>query len=104
MNKDKWENKDIFPGLNDLEHFLSPVTILNISYEEIEKNLATKFFYIKKETLWRWKLNAINTMVNNYKDGYEIHIKNALDDKYEIVREKAQWALEKLKNNEPPSP
>jgi epoxyqueuosine reductase len=99
MNKDKWENKDIFPGLNDLEHFLSPVTILNISYDEIEKNLTPKFFYIKKENLWRWKLNAINAMVNNHKDGYEIYIKNALDDKYKIVREKAEWALEKLKNN-----
>jgi epoxyqueuosine reductase len=99
MNKDKWENKDIFPGLNDIEHFLSPVTILNISYEEIEKNLAPKFFYIKKENIGRWKLNAINAMVNNYKDGYEIHIKNALDDKYKIVREMAQWALAKLKHN-----
>jgi hypothetical protein len=38
-------------------------------------------------------------MVNNYKDGYGIYIKNALDDKYEIVREKAQWALEKINDN-----
>jgi epoxyqueuosine reductase len=99
MNKDKWENRDIFPGLDDIEHFLSPVTILNITYEDIEKNLSSKFFYIKKENLWRWKLNAINARVNNYKDGYGIYIKNALDDKYEIVREKAQWALEKITNN-----
>ena len=99
MNKDKWENRDIFPGLNDLEHFLSPVTILNMRYEEIEKNIASKFFYIKKENLGKWKINAINAMVNNYKSGYEIHIKNVLDDNYKSVREKAEWALEKLKNN-----
>jgi epoxyqueuosine reductase len=98
MNKDQWENRDSFPGLNSIERFLAPITILNLSYEKIENNLAEKFFYIKKENLWRWKLNAINALVNNFKEGYEIHLKNALDDKYEIVREKAQWALEKIKN------
>jgi epoxyqueuosine reductase len=97
MNKDKWENKDIFPNLNNLSNFLSPVVILNSSYEEIEKNLTARLFYIKKENLWRWKLNAINAMVNNYKEGYDIHIRHSLEDKYEIVRKKAQWALEKIK-------
>ncbi|MDR1132563.1 MAG: hypothetical protein LBL05_00280, partial [Synergistaceae bacterium] len=46
MNKDKWENKDIFPELNGIERFLSPEAILDLSYEEIENNLAQKFFYI----------------------------------------------------------
>ncbi|MDR1247956.1 MAG: epoxyqueuosine reductase [Treponema sp.] len=98
MNQDKWKTRDVFPGLKDLERFLSPAAILALSYEEIENNLAPKFFYIKKENLWRWKLNAINAMVNNYQDDYETPIKNALEDNYKIVREKAQWALEKLKN------
>jgi epoxyqueuosine reductase len=98
MNKGKWENKDVFPELSNLERFLSPATILELSYEEIENHLSRKFFYIKKENLWRWKLNAINAMANNYKESYEIHFKNALGDKYEIVREKAQWALEKTKH------
>jgi epoxyqueuosine reductase len=98
MNKDKWESRDIFPGLSDIERFLSPAAILNLSYEEIENRLATKFFYIKKDSLWRWRLNAINAMVNNYKDGYKTHIKNALDDRYEIVRATARRALESLKD------
>jgi epoxyqueuosine reductase len=97
MNKNKWESKDIFPGLNNLSNFLSPVDILNLNYDEIEKNLSTKFFYIKKENLWRWKLNAINAMINNYKVDYYVYIQHSLNDKNEIVREKAQWALEKIK-------
>jgi epoxyqueuosine reductase len=97
MNKDKWESKDTFPNLSNLSNFLSPVVILNSSYEEIEKNLSARLFYIKKENLWRWKLNAINAMVNNYKEGYDIHIQHSLEDKYEIVREKARWALERIK-------
>jgi epoxyqueuosine reductase len=96
MNKDKWENKDSFPNLSELSNFLSPTAILNASYEDIEKKLTARFFYIKNENLWRWKLNAINAMVNNYKEGYDTHIRNSLKDKYEIVRKKAQWALEKI--------
>jgi hypothetical protein len=36
-------------------------------------------------------------MVNNYEEGCDIHIRYSLGDKYEIVREKARWALEKIK-------
>jgi epoxyqueuosine reductase len=97
MNKDTWENKDIFSNLSNLSNFLSPTAILNACYDEIENNVMKKFFYIKKENLWRWKLNAINAIVNNYQEGDDIHIQHALDDKYEIVRKKAQWALEKIK-------
>jgi epoxyqueuosine reductase len=67
-----------------------------LSYEEIDNYLTSKFFYIKKESLWRWKLNAINVMVNEYKKEYMVDIQYALEDKYEIVQEKARWALKKL--------
>jgi epoxyqueuosine reductase len=96
MNKNKWEHKDIFPGLADIQQFLSPVQINNLSYEEIETYLTPKFFYIKKESLWRWKVNAINVMVNEYNEEYMIHIQHALEDKYEILQETASWALKKL--------
>jgi epoxyqueuosine reductase len=96
MNKDKWENRDIFPNLDNLSKFLSPSAILNASYEELASNLAEKFFYIKKENLWRWKLNAINALVNNCRAEDAALVRNSLEDKYEIVRKKAQWALEKM--------
>jgi epoxyqueuosine reductase len=96
MNKDKWENRDIFPNLDNLSKLLSPSAILNASYEELENNLAEKFFYIKRDNLWRWKLNAINALVNNYKTGDDMLVRNSLEDRYEIVRKKAQWALEKM--------
>jgi epoxyqueuosine reductase len=95
-NTNKWENTEYFPGLMDLEQYLSPESILAMNYSEIEKHLSRKFFYIKKESLWRWKMNAINAMVNDYKAEYGKHIRGALEDKYEIVREKAQWALNKI--------
>jgi epoxyqueuosine reductase len=96
MNKNKWENKDIFPNLSSLSDFLLPETILESSYEDIEKNLTAKFFYIKKESIWRWKLNAINALVNNYKAGYDTLIRRSLEDRHDIVRRKAEWALDKI--------
>ncbi|GHV76885.1 Fe-S oxidoreductase [Spirochaetia bacterium] len=96
QNANKWENKDTFPGLMELAKHLSPEAILTLNYEEIEKQLSQKFFYIKKESLWRWKTNAINAMVNDYREDYGNHIRNALEDEFEMVREKAQWALQKL--------
>jgi epoxyqueuosine reductase len=95
-NKNKWENKDTFPGLRELEKYLSPEDIPTLNYEEIEKYLSKKFFYIKSESLWRWKMNAINAMVNDYKEDDGNHIRKALEDELEIVREKAQWAIKKL--------
>jgi hypothetical protein len=35
-------------------------------------------------------------MVNEYQKEYMIHIQHALEDRYEIVQEKARWALKKL--------
>jgi epoxyqueuosine reductase len=96
MNKDTWEHRDIFPDLSNVSNFLSPAAILNAGYGEIEHTLMKKFFYIKKESLWRWKLNAINALVNNYQEGDDMPIRYALNDEYEMVRKMAQWALEKI--------
>ncbi|GHS85005.1 Fe-S oxidoreductase [Synergistales bacterium] len=96
MNRDKWSEADDFPGLEDLSPFLSPEKILAATYEEIERVLSRKFFYINKESLWRWKLNAINAMVNDYRNVFAPLIENALRDEYPIVRERAKRALEKI--------
>jgi hypothetical protein len=38
----------------------------------------------------------VNEYIEEYKKEYIAHIQHALEDKYEIVREKARWALKKL--------
>jgi epoxyqueuosine reductase len=96
MNKDKWESRDVFPGLSSLSDCLSPEAVLAASYADIEKKLMPKFFYIKKESIWRWKLNALNALINHYKAEHDTLIRHSLEDEYEIVRKKAQWALEKI--------
>jgi epoxyqueuosine reductase len=67
MNKNKWQELDDFPGMAALAENLPPEKILAMSYEEIEQKLSKKFFYIKKEALGRWKLNA-ERAIKNAKD------------------------------------
>ncbi|MDR1021162.1 MAG: hypothetical protein LBL73_10425 [Synergistaceae bacterium] len=95
MNKGKWTFGDDFPGLADMSERLSPEKIISMSYDEIGSILMPKFFYIKKESLWRWKLNAINVLANARAEGWVAHVERALDDGHEIVRKKAARALTK---------
>jgi epoxyqueuosine reductase len=96
--KAKWGGTDDFPGLARIAEYLSPEKILTMRYAEIERQLSPKFFYINKESLWRWKLNAINAMQNDYQWEYADYIEDALhdEDEYPIVRDKAKYVLEKL--------
>jgi epoxyqueuosine reductase len=97
MNKGKWKSYDAFPGLREIGGLLSPENILSMSYAEIERLLMPKFFYIKKESLWRWKLDALNALANDGALDKSAYIEEMLRDEHEIVREKAAWALEKIK-------
>ncbi|MDR3280680.1 MAG: hypothetical protein LBT23_09205 [Synergistaceae bacterium] len=95
MNAGKWREDDDFPDLAELGEFLSPEKILGMSYDDIERLLARKFFYIKKEFLWKWRLNAINSMMNEDAQNAEPHLRRALSDENELVREHARRALGK---------
>ncbi|MDR3255794.1 MAG: hypothetical protein LBT31_09535 [Synergistaceae bacterium] len=96
MNAEKWRSDDAFPDLDELGKFLSPEKILGMSYDEIEDRLARKFFYIKKEFLLKWKLNAINSMMNDLAQDAGPRLRSALSDENELVREHARLALVKL--------
>ena len=96
MNKGKWREDDDFPGLMELSTLLTPEGILEADYSEIEERLTARFFYIKQRNIWRWKLNAINTLVNSGREDASDIIRTALDDEYEVVRDKAAWSLRRL--------
>jgi epoxyqueuosine reductase len=96
INKNSWEDEDIFPGLIELEKFLSPEQIMKLTYAQIQKDLMPKFFYINKDSLWRWKLNAINVMVNEFKPEYKAAIEAGLKDENEIVRQTAKQACDTI--------
>jgi epoxyqueuosine reductase len=96
MNKKRWQAAEEFPLLNELGEQISLEKILTMDYEFLEQVIQSKFFYIQKQDVWKWKANAINAMVNDYKEQYLECIYDASNDRHEKVREMARWAISKL--------
>ncbi|MDR3114925.1 MAG: epoxyqueuosine reductase [Treponema sp.] len=104
MNQGTWEDRDRFPNLEEAAFRLMPEQILSMDYGDIRRLLSGKFFYIQGESLWRWKLNAINAMVNGFQDAYIPYLHKAKEDRFTIVQEKARWALHTIAQMEPGAP
>ena len=96
MNKQRWNATEQFPELDELSQHISLEKILKMDYIFLEQVIQPKFWYIKKEDVWKWKTNAINAMVNDYKGEYQESIYAACNDSNAKVREMAQWAIKKL--------
>lgn len=96
MNKNRWNATESFPALDELSQHLSLEKILEMDYPFLEQVIQPKFWYIEKEDTWKWKTNAINAMVNNYKGQYRKFIYDACNDSNSKVREMGEWAIKKL--------
>jgi epoxyqueuosine reductase len=97
MNKNSWKETEEFPNLQELSGHISLEKILKMDYSFLEEVMQQKFWYIDKTSVWKWKVNAINVMVNNYKKQYKEYIMDACNDSNSKVREMAEWAIKKLK-------
>jgi epoxyqueuosine reductase len=96
-NEDCLSEEEEFPNLNEIAEYMSLEKIVSTDYDTLEKIIMPKFWYIKKENLWKWKTNAIMAMANSFEPKYEKYLKDALNDEHEKVREIAEWAVAKLK-------
>lgn len=96
MNKNSWKETEEFPKLQELSEHISLEKILKMDYSYLEEVMQAKFWYIDKASVWKWKVNAINAMVNKYEEHYRDHILEACNDSNVKVREMAEWAVNKL--------
>lgn len=96
MNKNRWQETEEFPNLQKLSEQISLEKIIKMDYKFLEEVMQPKFWYIDKASVWKWKVNAINAMVNDYKEQYREHILYACNDSNSKVREMAEWAIKKL--------
>lgn len=90
MNKDKWIEADNFPGLQEIAQSLSPEGILSMAEAYYRTEIQPRFFYLKAEELWKWKVNTLNFMLNHYKDEYKPYLLDACNSEHEKIREFAQ--------------
>jgi epoxyqueuosine reductase len=87
FNRGRWTGGEPFPGLDALVPSMRPENIMAMSYDEIGRTLAPKYWYIRQENLWKWKLNALTVMMNSYNKEYEGAIRLGLDDTNQDVRD-----------------
>ena len=95
-NKSAWKGEENFPGLNEWGNFFSYSEIVLSDYSWLESVIQPKLWYIPHGKEWRYKTNALNAMLNNYKPNYLPIIKEACNDEYAEVRDMAKWVLEKI--------
>lgn len=93
-NAGKWRPREVFPGLAELAEAISLEKIVQMDEGRLADLLASKFFYINRERIWQWKLNALNAMNNDYDESYAATIKAAKRDPNERVRHMASWVAE----------
>lgn len=96
FNRNSWTEDEEFPFLSELGEKLSLEQIIEADYEFLENVVQPKLWYIPKEKVWRYKTNALNSMLNAYKPEYLPIIQKACNDENENVRNMAKWVLSKL--------
>jgi len=95
FNQVRPENAE-FPGVKELADKLSLEQIIDMDNEFFVSVLQPKFWYVRPDSMWVWKVNALNAMKNNYQKKYEKYIKKCLADPNERISDMAKWVCEVL--------
>ncbi|PJI08160.1 MULTISPECIES: epoxyqueuosine reductase [Clostridium] len=96
MNKGKWKGEMEFPGLKELASSLTPENILKMEENFYREKVQPKFFYLSPENLWKWKVDALCYMRNNYKENYKSLIIDACNNENNKVSEMASLICKEL--------
>ncbi|MFM9327524.1 epoxyqueuosine reductase [Paenibacillus mesotrionivorans] len=96
MNRNQWKETLDFPGLPEVAELLEPERILELTEDTYREKIQPKFFYLSPEELWKWKINVLNYMRNNYRDGYRNPILQACGSSHDGIRRMAQAVREEL--------
>lgn len=96
MNKGKWKEIEDFPGLSELASTLTPESILEMDEDFYKEKIQPKFFYLSPDELWKWKVNVLCFMRNNYQEEYKPYIVAACESKHRKVREMARSICDEL--------
>lgn len=92
MNKDIRGNQQDYPGLEELAEKMSLEKLFLMEDNDFLQIIVPKFWFIRPESLWIWKVNVLRSMVTNYKEEYSKYIMLATKDENEKIREMANWA------------
>lgn len=99
-NSGAWTEENEFPGLDELSRHLSLEEIVEADYSLLERYIQPALWYIPIEKCWKYKVNAMNAMLNQYEPKYRASIQKACQDEKEPVRNMAAWVLKELKDGD----
>ncbi|MDO5580096.1 MAG: 4Fe-4S double cluster binding domain-containing protein [Planctomycetia bacterium] len=87
------ELKDL-PGTETVAKMMNPKMILALDEQTWKTCLQPQFWYLKPDELWKLKVNALNYMLNNWKDEYADLIRQTAKNESGPVRKMADFVLE----------
>lgn len=90
-NRNKWIEDIDFPGLEEIANCISLEQIIEMDYQYLQNIIQPKFWYIKKQDVWKWKVNALNAMYNSGEEKYQKWVLIACCDENEKVRQMANF-------------
>ncbi|MDF3001597.1 MAG: hypothetical protein K0Q48_1716 [Bacillota bacterium] len=99
MNRGKWEEIEEFPGLAELAEKITLEKLVSMEPETVAEMLTPRFWFIRRETAWLWKANALRAMGNEYQPEFGPWIQSACSSDNDNVREMAEWAFSKINMN-----
>lgn len=94
-NANTWQSEETFDEAWPLEELITHEALFSMDEETFLTKIQPRFWYIDKDSIWKWKCNAIRAMANDDAAKYKDCFRQALTDANENVREMAQWAIEK---------
>lgn len=89
MNAGKRAETDCFPGTIELAPRLTPENIMAMDEEFYRQSVQPKYFYLSPDELWKWKVDALNYMGNNYEEAFRPYIMQACENENEKIRDMA---------------
>lgn len=96
MNRKKLGNVKEFPALRELAPFLSPEKIMEMDEAFYRQKVQPKFFYVGADDLWKWKVNVLCFLQNNYVESYAPYILKACQSENEKIQTMAKSVCHSL--------
>ena len=97
FNAAAWTDDEEFPGLEELAGRISPEKIVAMDYAFLRGPMAEKFWYISPGDAWKWKVNALNAMLNRRGESCRRAAESALGDESPEVRTMAAFVLDRVR-------
>ena len=90
-NRALGEGREECPGLDELAGQISLAQLMEMNQETMRELLPPRFWYIGPERVWRWKVNVLNAMNNDFQEEYRPLVERAAADPVPEVRATAAW-------------